>query len=123
MDFPYLEFTLDLPNMYIQTNVCYINGKKDEEFLGFNVLDYGKRLGIPQKEKKIIWKKYIKYGQFFTSTLSINWSPISACEISSPLELQILIVQVGAGPVLAIVPAVVRVDTLNPIFKFCSPVL
>ena len=52
MDFPYLEFTLDLPNMYIQTNVCYINGKKDEEFLGFNVLDYGKRLGIPPKEKK-----------------------------------------------------------------------
>ena len=30
--------------MYIQTDVCYINGKKDENLLGFNVLDYGKRL-------------------------------------------------------------------------------
>ena len=43
--------------------------------------------------------------------------------MSFPFELQIRILQVGAGPELAIVPAVVSDDTLNPMFKFCSPVL
>ena len=43
--------------------------------------------------------------------------------MSAPLELQILMVQVGGGPVLAIVPAVVSVDTLNPELKLSSPVL
>ena len=35
-------------------------------------------------------------------------SPISAELMSSPLELQMRMVQVGGGPVLAMVPAVVR---------------
>ena len=42
-------------------------------------------------------------------TLSMSESPISAELMSSPLELQIRMVQVGGGPVLAIVPAVVNV--------------
>ena len=59
----------------------------------------------------------------WTSTFSISWSPISALLMSSPLELQILMAHVGGGPVLEIVPAVVSVDTLNPICIPCSPVL
>ena len=55
-------------------------------------------------------------------TLSMRESPISAWEMSSPLELQIFIVQVGGGPVLAIVPAVVRVLTLKPNCRLFSPV-
>lgn len=43
--------------------------------------------------------------------------------MSSPLELQILIEQVGGGPVLAIVPAVVSIDTLKPTSICWIPVL
>lgn len=43
--------------------------------------------------------------------------------MSWPLELQIRIVHEGAGPELAIVPAVVKVETLKPKLKFCVPVL
>ena len=55
-------------------------------------------------------------------TLSMRESPISAWEMSSPFELQIFMVQVGGGPVLAMVPAVVRVLTLNPMLRLFSPV-
>ena len=50
-------------------------------------------------------------------------SPISALEMSLPLELQIRILHVGGGPVLAIVPDVVSIDTLKPMEMSCVPVL
>lgn len=57
-----------------------------------------------------------------TSTCSIRLSPISAELISCPLCVTIFIAQIGGGPVLAIVPAVVSMDTLKPSVTFCSPV-
>ena len=59
----------------------------------------------------------------WTSTFSIRLSPISALEMSLPLELQIRMLHVGGGPVLAIVPDVVNIETLNPIEMSCVPVL
>ena len=50
-------------------------------------------------------------------------SPISAELMSSPLELQMRMLHVGGGPVLAIVPDVVDIETLNPIEMSCVPVL
>ena len=56
---------------------------------------------------------YMAFG--WTSTFSIRLSPISALEMSLPFELQMRMLQVGGGPVLAIVPDVVNMDTLKPI--------
>lgn len=58
-----------------------------------------------------------------TVTCSIRLSPISAELIGSPLWVTIFMTQVGGGPVLAIVPAVVNIDTLKPNVTFCSPVV
>lgn len=58
----------------------------------------------------------------WTSTWSTKFSPISAELTSSPVRETILIEQVGGGPVLAIVPAVVNIDTLKASVTFCSPV-
>lgn len=57
-----------------------------------------------------------------TSTCSIKLSPISAELISWPFCVTIFIEHIGGGPVFAIVPAVVNMDTLNPSVTFCSPV-
>ncbi len=61
--------------------------------------------------------------QYFIVTLSMRLSPTSARLMSSPLELQMRMEQVGGGPVLAIVPAVVSIDTLKPCSIVCTPVL
>lgn len=58
-----------------------------------------------------------------TWILSISRSPISASLMLPPLGSVIFMRQVGGGPVLAIVPAVVSIDTLKPMVMVFSPVL
>lgn len=58
-----------------------------------------------------------------TCTLNISRSPISALSMAPPDGSVIFMKQVGGGPVLAMVPAVVSIDTLKPIVMVFSPVL
>lgn len=71
----------------------------------------------------IFYKSFSHLLDGWTSTCSIRLSPISAESISCPVCVTIFIRHVGGGPVFAIVPAVVNMDTLKPSVTFCSPVL
>lgn len=64
--------------------------------------------------------KYLLLG--CTSTCNVRFSPTVAELTVSPVRVTIFIEQTGGGPVLAIVPAVVSIDTLNARVTFFSPV-
>lgn len=92
-----------------------------------NTCNLGKFHGLVKIKTSLA--RLIGYSQFFnllvgwTSTCSTKFSPISAEFTSRPESVTIFIIQVGGGPVLAMVPAVVNIDTLKPIVTFCSLVV